>query len=83
MVGLSRRLINAYPHEPDGEEGREWNCPCLIRKPEFIVMDEPVSAPLTYANPGTGIINPVKTASDGSGADIPVYFSRLKRCELR
>ena len=27
VVGLSRRLINAYPHELDGEEGREWELP--------------------------------------------------------
>ena len=45
LVGLSRRLVNTYPHELDG--GRRQRiviARALALKPSFIVCDEPVSA---------------------------------------
>lgn len=45
LVGLSKRLVNTYPHELDG--GRRQRiviARALALKPSFIVCDEPVSA---------------------------------------
>lgn len=45
IVGLAKRLVNAYPHELDGgRRQRIGIARSLVLYPKFIVCDEPVSA---------------------------------------